>query len=123
MTVAAEQVELPHVKRWKKSEYNALVERGAFEGQRVYLFRGALIEMPSMKNPHAMSVTKATKVLFSLFDPAQYDVRVQMPFDAPEDSMPEPDLLVCTIEAGKRQPHPAEAILIIEVAESSIRHD
>jgi Uma2 family endonuclease len=79
--------------------------------------------MPSMKNPHAMSITKATKVLFSLFEPAQFDIRVQMPFDAPEDSMPEPDLLVCTIDAGKRKPHPAEAILIIEVAETSIHHD
>jgi Uma2 family endonuclease len=90
---------------------------------RLYLFRGELIETASMKNPHAMSITKATKIFFGIFDPGKFDIRVQMPFDVPGNSMPEPDLLVCTIADGQRMPHPARAELVIEVAESSIDHD
>ena len=89
----------------------------------LYLFRGELIEMASMKNPHAMSITKGTKVLFAAFDPKVFDIRVQTPFDVPGESMPEPDLLVCSIEDGKRQPHPARRILAVEISESSIDHD
>ena len=35
-------------KRWTKHEYNDLVDRGAFEGQHVYLCRGELIQMAAM---------------------------------------------------------------------------
>src|SRR5437588_99063 len=124
MTVAVEQPLSPRVKRLTKPEYLRMVECGAFdEDSHFYLFRGELIEMAPMKNSHAMSITRATKLLFSWFDPTRYDIRVQMPFDVPGDSLPELDLLVCTIEAGARQPHPAQAELIIEVAEYSLAHD
>jgi Uma2 family endonuclease len=66
---------------------------------------------------------KITKRLFSIFDPSEFDIRVQLPFDAPGDSMPEPNFLVCAIAEGQRHPHPAHATLIIEVADTSLTHD
>jgi Uma2 family endonuclease len=124
MTLALPQSQPPRLKRWTKEEYNRLVERGAFdEDGHYYLFRGAIIEMSPMLARHAWAVTKGTKLLFSHFDPQQYDIRVQLPFDVPGESMPEPDLLVCTLRDGRRFPHPATAVLIIEVAETSLLHD
>jgi len=123
MTVALQQPQPPHVKRWTKAEYNEQVDRGTFDGQRLYLFRGELIEMSPMQNPHAMSVMKATKILFATYNPDKFDIRVQMPFEVPGESMPEPDLLVCATEDGTRKPHPSKAILIVEVSDSSLAHD
>jgi Uma2 family endonuclease len=123
MSIAYSNPQAPHVKRWTKEEYNDFVDRGAFHGKRLYLFRGELIEMASMKQTHALSIVKGTKILFSLFDAKLFDVRIQMPFDVPGESLPEPDLLVCTAEAGRRFPHPSKAELIIEVAEWSLDHD
>jgi len=37
--------------------------------------------------------------------------------------MPEPDLLVCTEAQGLRKPHPDQALLVIEVADSSLDRD
>jgi Uma2 family endonuclease len=124
MTIAAPQPQQPHAKRWTKEEYNRLVDRGVFhEDSRFYLFRGELIQMPPMLHPHAMSVMQGTKLVFDIFDRNQFDIRCQLPFDVPGESMPEPDLLVCTTAAGRRVPHPSEAVLVIEVTQSSLAHD
>jgi Uma2 family endonuclease len=135
MTVATEQLlapkpsrqstsesEAPHVKRWTKDEYNELVDRGFFNGMRLYLFRGELIEMAPMGNPHAQSIMKGSNWAFATFRPA-FEVRVQMPFSVPDESMPEPDLLICTLQQNEVKPHPKSALLVIEVAESSLDHD
>src|SRR3954470_17924844 len=114
MTVALKDPQGPRVKRWTKQEYNEQVEQGWFEGKRLFLFRGELIEMPAMGQPHAIAVTKLTRVLSTLF-PGEFDVRIQLPLEVPADSMPEPDAAVVTQLAGKRFPHPNEALLVIEV--------
>jgi len=124
MTVVYRQPPPPHVKRWTKAEYMRMVECGSFnENDHFYLFRGELIEMSPMHAPHAQSSVKTTKLLFSIFDIGEVDIRVQLPFDAPGQSMPEPDFLVCTTNDGRRSPHPSTAILIIELSDSSLAHD
>jgi Uma2 family endonuclease len=124
MTAAIQQTFTPRSKRWTKAEYLRLVDRGAFaEMDHFYLFRGELLEMSPMQTPHALSSMKITKLLFSVFDPSRFDIRVQLPFDAPGDSMPEPDFLICNSADGQRRPHPATASLIIEVADTSLAHD
>jgi Uma2 family endonuclease len=114
----------PRVKRWTKQEYNQLIELGAFRGQRIYLFRGELIEMPPQFHPHAYAVMKLTAALHAAFGVnAGFEIRIQLPFEAPGDSMPEPDALVCTTQQGVRHPHPNQAELVIEVADSSLESD
>jgi Uma2 family endonuclease len=122
MNLVADKPTKPRVKRWTKREYNDLVEKGAFQGQRVYLFRGEFIEMPPMGGPHAKCVMKVANWLYPNFRP-QHDIRIQMPFEAPGESMPEPDAAVVTIDALQRSPHPNAALLIIEVSDSSIYLD
>jgi Uma2 family endonuclease len=49
-------------------------------------------------------------------------VRIQLPFAAGDDSLPEPDLAV--VAAGRhRNAHPNRAFLIVEVADSSLKLD
>jgi Uma2 family endonuclease len=112
----------PRVKRWTKQEYNEIVDLGAFSQQRIYLFRGDLIEMPSMGAPHAQCLMKVSDWLYSTFKPGNA-IRVQMPFDTPGESMPEPDAAVVASDASARLPHPNAALLIIEVSDSSIDLD
>jgi Uma2 family endonuclease len=99
-----------------------LVDKGAFRDQRLYLFRGELIEMPPMGAMHARCLIKVTDWLYSNFKP-KYVIRGQMSFDTPGESMPEPDAAVVTNEALQRLPHPNTAIFVIEVSDSSIEWD
>jgi Uma2 family endonuclease len=49
-------------------------------------------------------------------------VRPQLPFAASDDSEPEPDLAVVREDYSLRD-HPSEVLLLIEVADSSLRKD
>ncbi|HYE17793.1 MAG TPA: Uma2 family endonuclease [Tepidisphaeraceae bacterium] len=115
----------PRPKRWTKQEYYRVIkESPAFSQQRLYLFRGEVIEMSPQYHPHAYTVTELTTVLFEIFGVRQgRRVRVQLPFETPGDSVPEPDLAVCTDEQAARHPHPNRAELLIEVADSSLSDD
>jgi Uma2 family endonuclease len=124
MTLAVDQPRPPRVKRWTKQEYNELVKRGMFEGLRVYLYRGELIEMSPQYRPHAFAITELTEALSVVFGLRQgYKLRIQLPFDVPGDSMPEPNALVCTEAQNQRVPHPNAAVLVVEVADSSLAAD
>jgi Uma2 family endonuclease len=108
-------------KRWTKHEYNELVERGFFEGDRVYLYRGELIETAAMGTLHARGIVNVNACLYRTFSPEL--IRGQLPFDTPGESMPEPDVVVVTSEQMRRRPHPNAALLVIEVSDSSVELD
>jgi Uma2 family endonuclease len=109
-------------KQWTKREYSELAERGVFGKQRIYLYRGELIQMPPTGTLQARGITRLNTWLVRNFDP-QHVVRCQLPFDAPGESMPEPDFAVVTPEQELRRPHPNAAMLIIEVSDSSVELD
>jgi Uma2 family endonuclease len=101
-------------------EYEHLAARGAFGEQRVELLRGVVVAMSPQGWGHAEVVALLTEVLVLALR-GRYRVRPQLPLRADDTSMPEPDLAV--VEPGLRRSHPRQALLVIEVAASSLRRD
>lgn len=111
------------VKRWKRTEYERLVDLGVFAGDPVELIGGHLIVAEPQNSPHATAVGAADDALRAAL-PMGFIVRAQMPISLDDDSAPEPDLAVVS---GRRadygQEHPTRAVLVIEVADSSLHFD
>lgn len=109
------------VRPLRRAEYERLVDGGAFESERVELLEGFLVEMSPQRAAHASAIEVLTELLYSARQPA-HKVRVQLPLALGDDSEPEPDL--CVVPAGDhRERHPGQALLVIEVAESSLAKD
>jgi Uma2 family endonuclease len=122
MTAVLQQPHPPRLKKWTKEEYLKLIERGAFDKQRIYLFRGDIIEMAPHGHEHAYGIAVLTRYLTDTFKPP-YAVRIQLSFVTPGASVPEPDGAVCSAQDAARRPHPSHADLIVEVAHSSLNED
>jgi len=113
------------VHRWTRQEYERLASRGFFAGRRVELIDGIIYDMPPQRSLHATAFRLAQECLRAVFPPGEgYEIRGQLPLALGEYSEPEPDLAVV---AGSirdfRESHPTTALLIVEVADSSLLHD
>jgi Uma2 family endonuclease len=111
------------VKRWKRAEYERLVDLGVFAGDPVELIGGHLIVAEPQNSPHATALGAADDALRAVLPPG-FIVRAQMPMALDDESAPEPDLAVVS---GRRadygQGHPTRAVLVVEVADSSLQFD
>jgi Uma2 family endonuclease len=101
-------------------EYNRLVERGVFEGA-VELLDGRIVVMSPQGEWHSELTEWLTTRLRRLLDDT-YSVREHSPFIAGSRSMPEPDISV-SLRRKRRPSHPSKALLLVEVAESSLARD
>jgi Uma2 family endonuclease len=98
-----------------------MISVGLFQDERIELIRGALIEMSPQNLPHSYAI----QVLTALLVPplvGRAAVRVQLPFNASEDSVPEPDVALVA-PVPRRDAHPDQAFLLIEVANDSLKFD
>jgi Uma2 family endonuclease len=111
------------LRRWKRVEYERLVDLGVFEGDPVELIGGQLIVAEPKGSPHATAVGMANDALRAILPPG-WIVRVQDPLALDDESAPEPDIaLVRGSRADYRHAHPAHPALAIEVAQSSLSFD
>ncbi|HEV7300938.1 MAG TPA: Uma2 family endonuclease [Tepidisphaeraceae bacterium] len=113
---------LPSTKRFSLTEYHRLVGLGAFDGQRVELIDGELIEMPPIGDAHAMAISLGLAALQQAFG-SGYLVRPQLPITLVPASEPEPDLLVVRGTPRDFPKHPRDALLIVEVSDSTLHYD
>ncbi len=105
----------------RRSEYERLVELGAFGDDRLELLRGVLCLMSPQGSRHASIIQVLNR---SLLGPlaGRAEVRIQMPLALSDDSEPEPDLAI--VPPGDYwDGHPTTAHLIVEVAESRPERD
>jgi Uma2 family endonuclease len=104
-----------------RREYEELINLGTFDDERVELLRGVLVEMSPQSEPHSRITAWLAQRLIKALDFDRYDVRSHSPFAASKDSMPEPDVSVAfrTTAGG----YPRKALLLIEVAHSSLVKD
>jgi len=106
-------------KRWRRVEYERLVDVGAFEGEPLELLGGQLIVAEPQHSPHAAAVGMVGDTLRASLPPG-WIIRVQAPVALDDESAPEPDVAVVRgSHPDYRRAHPARAALIVEVAESS----
>lgn len=108
-------------------EYHRIAEAGIFgEDDRIELIDGDLIDMAPIGQGHAAIVNGLNEALF-LACVGRAIVSPQNPIYLDEASEPQPDLAVLRRRAdfyatGER-PGPADVLLLIEVADSSVTFD
>lgn len=111
------------VRRWTRAEYDHLVDLGVFRADPVELIGGQLIVAEPQNSAHATALGAADDALRAALPPG-FIVRAQMPLALDEESAPEPDLAVVAGRRGDyRARHPARPVLVVEVADASLRFD
>ncbi|MBL8919211.1 MAG: Uma2 family endonuclease [Myxococcaceae bacterium] len=116
------QVREPRPRLFRREEYEDLVRQGTFERERVELIRGVIVSMSPLRVAHNFTVMTLSELLTSALGRKRAWVRVQMTFRA-GSSLPEPDLACVPRNRDYAHAHPSEALLIVEVADSSLNHD
>ncbi len=106
------------IRRLSRREFDQLVGLGVFDDERIELLRGLLVTMSPQGGPHA-TITSWLVQYFGSTLGMSFDVRGHSPYAAGDDSEPEPDVSVSTRSPGLD--HPSASLLVIEVADSSIR--
>jgi Uma2 family endonuclease len=110
-------------RKFSKAEYYRMAEMGFFNGQRVELIDGEVILMSPQEAGHATAVELVVRVLEKAFGEG-YHVRDQKPLDLGEGQEPEPDAaVVAGSPRNYSQAHPKTAVLVVEVAMSSVDYD
>jgi Uma2 family endonuclease len=105
----------------RRDEYDKMVALGLFEGERVELLYGVIVRMPPKGAPHDSAIQRLTALLVPALL-GRATVRIQSSFAASDGSEPEPDVAV--VPPGEyREDHPSRAMLLIEVADSSLAVD
>jgi Uma2 family endonuclease len=113
-------------RRWTRQEYYRAAELGLFRpDERLELLDGEIIRQMTHKPPHAVAVGQAADVLTQVFGPGHH-ARSQLPLILSNRSEPEPDLVMVP---GRRadyvseHPKAADALLVVEVADTTLRFD
>lgn len=128
MAISEEQIEqieqatLPR-RRWTREEYYRMGEAGVLKpDERVELIDGEVVVKVSPQHPpHANGTQVAARTVERAFG-AGYDVRRQVPLLL-GSSEPEPDIAVVEGNPEEMTEHPTTAVLVVEVADSTLRAD
>lgn len=111
-------------RRWTRVEYARLIEAGFFRpGERIELLGGGLIVAEPQGAGHFTAIRAVEHTLRAVFGPG-WEVRTQGPVALDDESEPEPDVAVVPGSfRDYRAAHPSRPVLVVEVAESSLRLD
>jgi Uma2 family endonuclease len=108
--------------RWTAEQFHQLSNAGFFRDSHVELVNGDLYEL-TVNPPHDTGVYETLSTLQRVFG-VGYAVRPQMALDLGRRYQPLPDIAV-VVGAGRdyATQHPTTAVLLVEVSDSSLRHD
>jgi Uma2 family endonuclease len=103
-------------------EFERVVETGIFgEDERVELIEGRIVLMNPIGDDHIGGVNRLNRIFMR---GADVNVSVQNPVRLGGRLLPQPDLAVLRPEAPlNRKPVPADILLLIEVADTSLAYD
>jgi Uma2 family endonuclease len=112
--------------RWTRVDYHRLGELGLFAGRRVELIGGEILAMSPKRRPHRVATERARRALAAIFPEPAYTIWKQEPLALGEWDEPEPDLVVTAgapEDCPADHPTPAQALLVVEIADSTLRND
>ena len=116
----------PARRLFTREEYHRMGEVGILKrSDRVELIRGEIVTMSPIGPRHNAFVSNLMRLLITRFNDRAV-VMVQGPVVLADDTEPEPDLAVVRHRAvpyKERHPFSDDALLLIEVAESSLAYD
>ena len=113
----------PTPMRWTHEQYHDMAERGYFEGKRVELIGGEIIEMAPMLSLHWISVGLTEEAIRKVFTQG-YIVTAQLPLKLPQISEPEPDIAVVHgTWRDYKEGLPQTAVLVVEISDATLRYD
>jgi Uma2 family endonuclease len=111
---------------WTADEYYRMAEAGILhEDDRVELIDGEIIEMSPIGSKHAACVDRIGKLLERRIGDTTI-IRVQGPIRLNDASEPQPDIAVLHLRAdyyADALPTPADVLLVVEVADTSLSYD
>ena len=107
-------------------DYHRMGDAGIFgEDDRIELIDGDLIDMAPISPGHASTVNRLSQA-FVLACAGRAIVSIQNPIALDDRSEPQPDVAILRLRDGfyaARHPGPADILLLVEVADSSLRFD
>jgi Uma2 family endonuclease len=105
-----------------RAEYERMAAEGGFRDERVELLFGRVVAMTPIDPPHRWSTYLASKRIAAIVGDRAH-VFCQTSFAASDISEPEPDVFVVPTGPDYWREAPTRALLVIEVASSSLARD
>lgn len=121
MSVDLFGIEPGAVARLSRADYDRIVEAGLFEGKRIELVRGLLVDVSPQGPAHRETTRRLHECLLAAVA-GRAVLYVHSPLAASEDSQPETDLSVVP-PGDYRHAHPTTAYLVVEVSNTSLQYD
>jgi Uma2 family endonuclease len=114
-------------RRWfSVDEYDRMIEAGIFtEDDRIELIDGEVVKMSPVGNSHAACVKRSTAIFYQQVA-QQVVISVQDPIQLDDYSKPQPDIALLKPRKdfyAQSPPTPADVLLLVEVADSSVAYD
>lgn len=109
---------------WTREEYYKMANVGVFHPEeRVELIGGRIVTVSPQTSPHCTAICLVADVLRKICGRGHH-VRMRGPLDVSPTSQPEPDIAVVSGSVRDyAKAHPNTALLIVEVAESTVVFD
>lgn len=112
-----------NVHSWTRNEYETAAYAGAFGDCRVELLDGVIYDKNPQSGMHAAGLRCARRALERIC-PEGYQLDVLLPLDLGSRSAPTPDLAIVLQDRDDYMDgHPSHAVLVVEVADSSLSGD
>lgn len=107
--------------RFTREQYHEMGVRGFFDGKRVELIFGEVVEMSPINWPHVVGCRKTAELLERIFAGVAWVGRAD-PVNLTH-SDPQPDVAVFVGKFEDYTDHPTTALLIVEVADTTLAQD
>jgi Uma2 family endonuclease len=113
--------------RFSAEDFHRMAEAGILsEDDRVELIRGEVVELSLVGKRHMAALKRLLNALFPLQQAKKVLIQVQDPLRLFPDTEPQPDLVLLSYREDfyrERIPEAKDALLVVEVADTSLNHD